>query len=211
MKSKSNSLGIGITGNTYNLIPKNIGIKTIKSIKSTRKYHNVNDNTSQNTLDSMKHNLEENNLENKDTNTIPQDYYYSQWDILFNQVATNSLYSNFKNIKEKLLVSSVFNKTRLVYINLEIMRFLIEYAKNNKYEKPLMSLKTYVKQDSQTLINPIEMDQYIFSIQMVEQLGPPENVIICLEEFLIDVLSENNYQVLYWPTGQNGITWITNK
>ena len=90
------------------------------------------------------------------------------------------------------------------------MQNLIVQAKKNKSKRGVMSLKSFVKSPQQDIANPNNINELMLSIHILEILGPPNSAVIPLLPEEIEHLKQNGSRELYWPKGNNGITWISN-
>jgi hypothetical protein len=260
----SNSLGIGTSGNTYNLIPNNLRIPNNiiyghnknslinnnqnlnKPVKSQNKISienfttNSTDNSTTNSTDNSTDNYtinrissENNVIENKlkqevtlegemnkedilsnisNKNQIPKQSTQKQvinyYQEAFRNIASNQLYGAFRKVKGITSNSEYFRDTKLAYINYEAMQYLINKARQENYNKGVMSLKTYLVNENQKSVDPLQLNDILELIKIMEILGPPDHAIIALNDSQIHHLKQNQFNEVFWPNGANGITWL---
>ena len=134
------------------------------------------------------------------------------WPQVFQQVCTKQLFECFRQLKQLIMPHPAFHDTILAYIDFQHMRILIEDAKESYSKDGVMSLKvTFTNNPYSLPRETIENGHYLVSI--LELLGPQNHVIIALNsnqlKFLQGLSSTSNSR-LYWPNGNEGISWFTN-
>lgn len=248
----SNSLGIGTSGNTYNLVPENLRIPN-NIIYGHNKNLQVNNNqiitkqensqkeislNNSNVIPSKNNKIEEtsnlkdsktkevNNNNNiiEETSTdvqsqsqgqIPkqssQQQVINYYQEVFRNIASNQLYGAFRKVKGITNNSDYFSDTKLAYINYDAMQQLINKARQENYNKGVMSLKTYLVNENQTSVDPSQLNDTLELIKIMEILGPPDHALIALNDHQIQHLKQNQFNEVFWPNGVNGITWLNKR
>ena len=205
----STNLGVGKSGNTFRLVPGHFGVPA-----NTK----INPNYNQRINSQPK--IEEEIIPPKEPvreepEVIPiqpvnlEQQTRNQWTNAFNQIAQTQLYNGFTKIKRLLLSSPDHRKTRLCYIDFKSMQCLIDQARKNKSKTGVMSLKTLLRSSNQDITEPVNLEEHITTVQLLEQLGPPDHALIALNEDQIAFVRSRVANEVYWPSGTEGITCLT--
>lgn len=231
-----NSLGIGSSGKSFSLYPQNHNllnsVKSIKGyknnktkdIKSQKVYDNFANeikklrnrniapsepNTSisenNNTYSSSMNNQSDNNIESPEVN----------WGEVFGNVCKQRLYGKFMELKKIFINDPTFSNQLICYIDEDCARYLVENTKdkiltlrmrlNSIITNDIKNNKTFNMSKSQQLNKALEL------IKQLEQMGPSNNLLIALNPKQVDYL-HNSYlksKKMFWPNGNDGITWLT--
>lgn len=212
----SANLGLGTSGNTFRLVPGQYGVPATTTTKhispATTNKTTVRTTNSKSSVVSLNTPNEKpeaiKKTEAPKTQGSPVNYQ-NQWDATFNHIAKSQLYNGFTRVKRILQASTDYKDTRVCYIDYQSMLKLVDQARRNKSTQGVMSLKTLLKSDNQALVEPTEMDDYLATIQMLENLGPPDHALIPLRENQIGFLRSQGCTEVYWPGGNQGITCLS--
>jgi hypothetical protein len=234
MYGTSNGLGVGTTGNTFRLVPKSMQytgnhqlhrrINALTQSPDHSKPDTIPDKPSLTLeIDSTKDRKEELEspiVEPENTVKFSQPTPVEQllnpvprqsWSQVFQQVCTKQLFECFRQLKQIIMPHGVFQDTILAYIDYQNMRALIEDAKQSNSKDGVMSLKVAFTTNPYNLPSEsIETGNYLVSI--LELLGPQNHVVIALHPRQVQFLQglcEKSETRLYWPNGNEGISWFT--
>lgn len=161
-----------------------------------------------------KQNIDSNQKAKKsEYNTIPktrptENTIEKHFDKLFLESNTIQLMGIFRRVKNLTNKSKKLINHKLAYIDYRSMKQLIEKAKSEQSNNGVMSLKSYVKQGNQDMVNFDMVDEFYQKIQMLEVLGPPESAIITLDNKQIKYLKDIGVNQYFWPKGSEGILWF---
>lgn len=231
MKQGLNGLGLGISGKSFSLVPTNQGMSyknsTQNILKDYKKKNNKNNLTSINDefLKEVKNLKKTTQISSKiDTeNHIETDIpvqndnkinFNVDWNNVFTAVCKKKLFNTFRDLK--LIINSIpgFQEQFICFIDEVNARFIIE--KEKKITTLRITLNNLVNKQismvSETnLNNTINLNRALELVKLLEFLAPSNNLVILLNEKQIKIL-QNKFlsgKQLYWPNGNDGITWCT--
>jgi len=139
------------------------------------------------------------------------------WTDVFLTVCKKRLFNYFRELKLILNKDPYFNKQLICYIDEKTAKFLVANTKNDKILTLRMMLNNIINQQikglsSINIDNSVNLNKALDLIKNLELMGPSNNLLIALTPDKISFLQQNYLQnkQLYWPNGNEGITWLTN-
>lgn len=151
---------------------------------------------------------------NQHTTKIQKKIFEVNWSEVFTTVCKKKLYNTFRSLKEILNQFPHFSNLFVCFIDEACAKFLID--KNHKVATLRIMLSSWQNSqikniDSINIKNSSDINRALDLIQQLEYLGPSNNLLIALDIEKIKFLQENflDNNQLYWPNGNDGITWLT--
>jgi hypothetical protein len=237
-KVSHNSLGFGHSGKSYSLIPKNQGISykvnTQNILKGYKKKKNVKTNFSSindnfiNEVNSLKKRSTNNNIPNEEYKPIEEDKpdfdiptqydnkinFNVDWNNVFTTVCKKKLFNTFRDLK--MIINSIpgFHELFVCYIDETNARYIIQKEKNITTLRITINnlINKQISNVSETnLNNTLNLNRALELVKFLEFLAPSNNLVILLNEKQIRTLQSKflSGKQLYWPNGNDGITWCT--
>ena len=172
----------------------NTNIKEEKTFNITNQFENNQFENNQ-----FENNQFENNnqIENKINFNV-------DWNNVFTNVCKKKLYSIFYELKLLLNNIPIFNQLFICYIDEYCTKYL--YKSNPNITTLRIRLNNMLsKNNSEQLNKALEL------VKILEFFAPTNNLVILLNSLQIKELQDNflNSRQLYWPSGNDGITWLT--
>lgn len=226
MYGRSNGLGIGATGHTFQIVPPSMQMRQSHVVQQPQSQKQQQQKHVQFNIEKTADaEAEAYNQEPQEEtqNRVQQEQQAAQqvqqaqqaqqaqqneWSSIFNNVCSNQLYGCFRKVKSIISNSSYYRGTRVCYIDYDCMQKLIGKARSESSSKGLMSLKTYLRSSHQDVTDINDVEEAVTLVQSMEMMGPPDHALIPLQEDQIDFLKSKGCQEMFWPNGSNGITWI---
>lgn len=218
-KKQSNILD-SFKNDIINLKQKNINkskpqsqVENIKQPTNNITSSNSSNSSNNNTGENLNENYNNYNV-NSQASTIQKKIFEVNWSEVFTTVCKKKLYNTFRSLKEILNQFPHFSNLFVCFIDEACAKFLID--KNHKVATLRIMLGSWQNSqikniDSINIKNSSDINRALDLIQQLEYLGPSNNLLIALDIEKIKFLQENflDNNQLYWPNGNDGITWLT--
>ena len=215
MFGSSNGLGIGATGKTFQMVHPDLHMRAPPRTGVTSKVIPPPPPSSPTTTTQQ---MNETSVEVQTGPEPPKQpepprqpavSESNQWNNAFNTVCSNQLYGNFRKVKTLLVNSTYFRGTRVCYVDYSGMQLLVTKARSDKSARGLMSLKAYLRSPTQDVVDINDIESSVALVQSLEMMGPPDHALIPLQDDQINFLKSRGGREMFWPNGNNGITWIS--
>lgn len=151
----------------------------------------------------------QNNIQNNSSLNV-------NWTDIFLTVCKKRLFNYFRELKMILNRDPYFNQKLICYIDEKCAKYLVDNTKNDKVMTLRMILNGMINQQikgasNMDISHSLNLNKALDLVKNLELMGPSNNLLIALSQDKIEILQVNylNKRRLYWPNGNEGITWLT--
>ena len=138
------------------------------------------------------------------------------WTEIFLTVCKKRLFNYFRELKIILGKDEFFRQKLICYIDEKSANFLVDNTKNDKIMTLRMILNNILNQQIKGTSNmnigySVNLNKALDLVKNLELMGPSNNLLIALTPEVVENLQRSylHDRKLYWPNGNEGITWLT--